>query len=58
MQIIIHIFFRLYAYFRKTIFTLPAVSHIPQFEDASTSLAENAASPAGDEDVSVGDGHL
>jgi hypothetical protein len=37
---------------------LPAVSHIPQFGDATTSLAGDAASPAGDVDVSAGDAHL
>jgi hypothetical protein len=35
-----------------------AVSHIPQFGDANTSLAGDAASPAGDVDVSAGDAHL
>ncbi len=34
------------------------MSHIPQFEDVTTSVAENAASPAGDVDVSAGDAHL
>jgi hypothetical protein len=36
----------------------PAVSHIPQFGDATTSLAGDAASPAGDVDVSARDAHL
>ncbi len=35
-----------------------AVSHILQFGDATTSLAGDAASPAGDVDVSAGDAHL
>ncbi len=34
------------------------MSHIPQFEDATTSLAGDAATPAGDLDVSAGDAHL
>ncbi len=36
----------------------PAVSHIPQFGDANTSLAGDAVSPAGDVDVSAGNAHL
>jgi hypothetical protein len=35
-----------------------AVSHIPQFGDATTSLSGDAASPVGDVDVSAGDAHL
>jgi hypothetical protein len=35
-----------------------AVSHIPQFGDANTSLAGDAVSPAGDVNVSAGDAHL
>jgi hypothetical protein len=35
-----------------------AVSHIPQFGYAITSLAGDAASPAGYVDVSAGDAHL
>jgi hypothetical protein len=35
-----------------------AVSHIPQFGDANTSLVGDAVSPAGDVDVSAGDAHL
>jgi len=35
-----------------------AVSHIPEFKDATTSLAGDAASPARDVDVSAGDAHL
>jgi len=35
-----------------------AVSHIPQFGDATTSLAGDAASPAGDVDVSARHAHL
>ncbi len=35
-----------------------AVSHIPEFGDATTSLAGDAASPARDVDVSAGDAHL
>ncbi len=34
------------------------MSHIPQFGDTTTSLAENAASPTGDVDVSTADAHL
>jgi hypothetical protein len=34
------------------------VSHIPQFGDATTSPAGDAASPTGDVDVSAGDAHL
>jgi hypothetical protein len=37
---------------------LAAVSHIPEFGDATTSLAGDAASPSGDVDVSAGDAHL
>jgi hypothetical protein len=36
----------------------PAVSHIPQFGDANTSLAKDAVSPSGDVDVSAGHAHL
>jgi hypothetical protein len=35
-----------------------AVSHIPQFGDATTSPAGDAASPTGDVDVSAGDAYL
>jgi len=35
-----------------------AVSHIPRFEDATTSPAGDAASPTGNVDVSAGDAHL
>ncbi len=35
-----------------------AVSHIPQFGDANTSLAGDAVSPTGDVDASAGDAHL
>ncbi len=35
-----------------------AVSHIPQFGDANTSLAGDAVSPAGDVDANAGDAHL
>jgi len=34
------------------------VSHIPQFGDATTSPAGDAASPTGDVDVSAEDAHL
>jgi hypothetical protein len=36
----------------------PAVPHIPQFGDATTSIAGDAASPAGDVDVSAGHADL
>jgi len=39
-------------------YILAAVSHIPKFGDATTSLAGDAASPARDADVSAGDAHL
>ncbi len=42
----------------KQYFILTAVSHIPQFGDANTSLAGDAASPAGDVDVSARNAHL
>ncbi len=35
-----------------------AVSYIPRVGDAITSLAGDAASPAGDMDVGAGDAHL
>jgi hypothetical protein len=35
-----------------------AVSHIPQFEDATTSPAGDAASPTGDVDVNASDAYL
>jgi hypothetical protein len=35
-----------------------AVSHIPQFGDATTSPEGDTASPTGDVDVSAGDAHL
>jgi hypothetical protein len=41
----------------KSLF-ISAVSHIPQFGDATTSSAGDAASPMGDVDVSAGDAHL
>ncbi len=37
---------------------ITTVSHIPQFGDATTSPAGDAASPTGDVDASAGDAHL
>ncbi len=38
--------------------TFPAVSHILQFRDTTTSPAGDASSPAEDVDVKAGDAHL